>query len=236
MPDIELKPWKWGERHRRGQRRDKRRGIKGGWKRRVGGILDAATLDVFDFDKRGRIWGGYKGAKKYSKKVKKARRKAKRKWKKRYKKYFKKYYKKYGKKQRRRIKKQGRRIDELTRQFQQFQQGGGMQEGGGQGSPFQQQQNQAQQMMEMFRQQQEQRQAEWDKQAAAYQQQIQQFNASQAHQQAQLAFSQQRAARGPVSVVPQSNNYANRWFQRPSVGGWPSGQNPMTIQDQSTNV
>ena len=166
------------------------------------------------------------------------KKKAKKKWKKRYKKYFKKYNKKYNKKYRRRLKKQDRRIKELTEQFRQFQQGGGMQEGG-QGSPFQQQQNQAQQMMDMFRQQQEQRQAEWDRQAAAYQQQIQQFNASQAHQQAQLAFSQQRAARGPMSVVPQTTNYGNRWFQRPQASILPVGGNvpaPMTIQDQSTNV
>ena len=164
------------------------------------------------------------------------KKKAKKAYKKKYKKYFKKYYKKYGKKQRKQIKRQNRRIEELTRQFQQFQQGGG---GQGQGSPFQQQQNQAQQMMEMFQQQQQQRQAEWDKQAAAYQQQIQQFNASQAHQQAQLAFSQQRAARGPMSVVPQTTNYGNRWFQRPQASIQPVGGNapaPMTIQDQSTNV
>mgnify|MGYP003109730363 CR=1 FL=1 len=159
--------------------------------------------------------GGTLAAKVGRKEAKRARKKAKKKWKKRYKKYFKKYNKKYNKKYRRRLKKQDRRIRELTEQFQQLQQGGG--QGQGQGSPFQQQQNQAQQMMEMFRQQQEQRQAEWDKQAAAYQQQIQQFNANQAHQQAQLAFSQQRAARGPVSVVPQSTNYGNRWFQRPQA-------------------
>ena len=162
--------------------------------------------------------------------ARKKKKKAKKKWKKRYKKYFKKYNKKYNKKYQRRIKEQDARIQELTDQFQQFQQGGG------EGSPFQQQQNQGQQMMQMFQQQQQQRQAEWDKQAAAYQQQIQQFNASQAHQQAQLAFSQQRAARGPVSVVPQSTPYANRWFQRPQASIQPTGVAPMTIQDQSTNV
>ena len=216
--DIEFNPFKWGKRHKRGKRRDKKRGVKGGWKRWLGGVADAATGDIFDFDSRGRIWGGYKGAKKWSKKVKKAKRKQHKRWKKKYKKYFKKYNKKYNKKYQRRIKEQDARIQELTDQFQQFQQGGG------EGSPFQQQQNQGQQMMQMFQQQQQQRQAEWDKQAAAYQQQIQQFNANQAHQQAQYAFSQQRAARGPVSVAPQSSNYSNRWFQRPS---------PMTI---STNV
>ena len=177
------------------------------------------------------LWGqGPRSRKEWKKWAKKKKKKAKRKWKKRYKKYFKKYNKKYNKKYQSRIKEQDARIQELTDQFQQFQQGGG-------GSPFQQQQNQGQQMMEMFQQQQQQRQAEWDKQAAAYQQQIQQFNASQAHQQAQLAFSQQRAARGPVSVVPQSNNYGNRWFQRPQQSlGSPVTTRPMTIQDQSTNV
>ena len=159
------------------------------------------------------------------------KKKAKKKWKKKYKKYFKKYNKKYNKKYRRRLKEQDARIQELTNQFQQFQQGGG------EGSPFQQQQNQGQQMMQMFQQQQQQRQADWDKQAAAYQQQIQQFNASQAHQQAQMNFSQQRAARGPVSVVPQSSNYGNRWFQRPQPSLGSAGpMNPMTIQDQSTNI
>ena len=68
-----------------------------------------------------------------------------------------------------------------------------------------------------------------------FQQQIQQFNANQAHQQAQYAFSQQRAAQGPVSVVPQTTSYGNRWFQRPQASIQPVGA-PMTIQDYSTNV